>query len=201
MVTEFSHLQVADLTKEEHDAALECGTQLDTLRFRPQDDYEVCDDNEGLEIASRTFIEKFAPWSKVSHSLFPEYATYLQTKYRDKPVRRQRLQAQSFSFPEVCNTPCTWADALDTYYDFWKAHDNRISSGFWKIRAAQQGRVNRARSYLPRVQGQLDSGITCARVRRNMYSVVPYSEGGCMVWRCEILTRGRNFDAIIPVVK
>ena len=65
MATEFEHLQVADLTKDAVDAALACETQLSTLRFRVQDDYEVCDDNYGLENASRRFIEVFAPWSKV----------------------------------------------------------------------------------------------------------------------------------------
>ena len=65
IATAFEHLKVADLTKDELDAALECEKQLNNLRFRQQDDYEVCDDNKGLESASRTFIDKFAPWSKV----------------------------------------------------------------------------------------------------------------------------------------
>lgn len=64
MATTFQHLRVADLTKEELDAALECAKQADALRFRSQDDYEVCDDSKGLERASRKFIEIFAPWSK-----------------------------------------------------------------------------------------------------------------------------------------
>jgi len=64
MATAFKHLKVADLTKEELDAALECGIQLKALKFRPHDGYEVCDDNKGLENASRSFIEQFAPWVK-----------------------------------------------------------------------------------------------------------------------------------------
>lgn len=65
MATAFEHLKVAELTKDELDAALECGSQVNALKFRLQDDYKVCDDIKGLESASRRFIEIFAPWSKV----------------------------------------------------------------------------------------------------------------------------------------
>lgn len=64
MAAALEHLKVTKLTEEEVAAALECQKQLHTLRFRQQDGYEVCDDNSGLESASRMFIDKFAPWSK-----------------------------------------------------------------------------------------------------------------------------------------
>ncbi len=95
MTTTFKHLQVADLTKDEQDAALECEKQLNKLRFRPQDDYEVCDDNKGLEIVSRIFIEKFAPWLKVD-PLFSEKVDCSIT-----PLSRP-LQLSHESSPRLC---------------------------------------------------------------------------------------------------
>lgn len=58
-------MKVADFTKEQVDAAIDCETNLRNLKFRSQDKYEVCDDSKGLESASGKFIGIFAPWSKV----------------------------------------------------------------------------------------------------------------------------------------
>ena len=59
------HLEFAELSTEEQQAASACGQWLTTAPFIPQDDYEVCDDITGLENASQSFIIKFAPWREV----------------------------------------------------------------------------------------------------------------------------------------
>ena len=56
MATALVHLKVEDMTQDELDAALDCATQVNTLKFTSRGDYEVCDDKKGLETASRAFI-------------------------------------------------------------------------------------------------------------------------------------------------
>ncbi len=83
MATALEHLKVEALAPDELDAALECARQIPNLEFKPQNDYEVCSDNKGLETASKTFMLTFAPWFKVSR--FKKCHT-LQANIWVKPV-------------------------------------------------------------------------------------------------------------------
>jgi len=93
----FQHLNIVKMTTAEKDAAILCGKFVSTLKFRRHDDYEVCDDSEGLKVASENFIRTFTPWEKV----FPiKRATSLRLNFASNQLQSKFAKVQAFRFVE-----------------------------------------------------------------------------------------------------